>query len=144
MFRITMSIILMSSSIVVDASSTMNYSCEEGYFVTVSADGAKGVMKVFKDSRPVALTKSDKFHIDLESHAYDMDGNTIFNYSAYKGFDHTVESVPLSDFYTLITKNMVISKPQKKSKLQVILAGQKSSLLDCNLSLDLSGIDFSK
>ncbi|EFN8904624.1 hypothetical protein ACO1ZL_10525 [Escherichia coli] len=144
MLRFIMAMILMPSSMAVGASSTMSYSCEEGYSVTVSVDGAKGVMKVFKDSRPVALTKSDKFHIDLESHAYDMDGNTIFNYSAYKGFDHTVESVPLSDFYTLITKSMVISKPQKKSKLQVILSGQKSSLFDCNLSLDLSGIEFPK
>lgn len=143
MLRMTIVMFLLITSIAVRAS-TMNYSCDKDYYVTVSADGKNGFIKVFKDSKPVALTKSDKFHIDLESHAYDMDGSTIFNYSAYRGYDHTVESIAVSDFYTLITKNTILSKPSENSKLLIRLSGQRSFLVNCKLTLDLSDIDFSK
>ncbi|MCR5990991.1 hypothetical protein [Enterobacter ludwigii] len=143
MLRMTIVMFLLITSISVRAS-TMNYSCDKGYYVTVSVDGKNGFIKVFKYSKPVALTKSDKFHIELESHAYDMDGSATFNYSAYKGYDHTVESLAVSDFYTLITKNTILSKPSENSKLLIRLSGQNSFLVNCKLTLDLPDLDFSK
>lgn len=119
------------------------YSCEKNYSVNIDASGHTGTVKVYKDGKPVAITSSDRFFIDLERHAYDMNGDTVFNYSAYKGFDHTKESVAVSDFYTLITKNSTLSPLSKTAKLNVILSGDtKGELYNCSLGLDLSGIDF--
>ncbi len=69
---------------------------------------------------------------------------STMNYSCDKGYDHTVESIAVSDFYTLITKNTILSKPSENSKLLISLSGQRSFLVNCKLTLDLSDIDFSK
>lgn len=122
---------------------SVTYSCEQKYSVNINASNHTGSVKIYKDGKPVAITSSDKFFIDLETHAYDMNGDTVFNYSAYKGFDHTKESVAVSDFYTLITKNSTLDSPAKIAKLSVFLSGDtKGELYNCSLGLDLSGIDF--
>ena len=122
---------------------SVTYSCEQKYTVNINASGHAGTVKIYKDGKPVAITSSDKFFIDLESHAYDMNGDTVFNYAAYKGYDHTIESIPVSDFYTLITKNSTLDSPAKVAKLKVVLSSNAmDKILNCSLGLDLSGIDF--
>ncbi|MCE0812932.1 hypothetical protein [Buttiauxella sp. S04-F03] len=123
---------------------SVTYTCEQKYSVNIDASGHTGTIKVYKNGKPAAITKSDKFFIDLVKQAYDMNGNTVTNYSAYKGFDHSKESVTVSDFYTLITQNDFLDRPSKKAKLQTLFPGRsKPELLSCDLGLDFKGVDLS-
>jgi len=129
MKKILVAVGLMFFSTVAFAKS-YSFACEGGYSVKFVSEKPLS-LEIYKDGKKIAMSNRNQKWADMTTSATGFDNKYVFNYIVTKGYDGSVESYSVADFYTLITDNLIeqVSMPDVRNNMKVALHVQLSGLM---------------